>query len=367
MSSSQPAGRPAAPAVPADRGQSEGAGALAGLIGVLDRADEVRPRPRPRAAAHRSAARPAPLRSVQPAPSARAARTPAGPVRTPQVVVVPERVRQPLGGLRGITRRMALWGAGDHGENLAWRTPHRPAPQPGRRRAALRAFTRRMALWGAGEHGQHLAWGAGGSPSSAPPAPRVVDPPVVLRELPSTPSFQPVASSPAAALLPAGPAPSPGPRTGTAASDATARPVHHPSSTEPSARLHVRVRSPRDWPSSGRYGARSTPPSSPVRLPGPTGRTPRVPAPRPPAGSGGAGARGDPGGYPARGSPPPRRTGPVNGRPLGPPDPRVSSSHPPPGAGSAEHVPQRDHGSQPRNAVHRPPSSMPEPVAPLPG
>ncbi|MGY2001591.1 hypothetical protein [Blastococcus sp. SYSU DS1024] len=328
MSSSRQALGPAESAMRADRSPREPGSTLMGLIDVLDRAEQVRPRQRPRPATHRAAARPAPLRSVQPAPAARAAHVPAPPVFTPRVIVVPERVREPLGGVRGLTRRMALWGAGEQGQNLAWRTPAPPAPVPGRRRAALRGFTRRMALWGAGEQGRHLAWGR--------PASRVLrdlDPPVVLREMPSTPSIQPVAPSPAAALLPAGPASSPGSRTGTAASDATARPTAHPSSTEPSVRSrpHAGRRPPGDWPSSGRYGARSTPPFLPVRTPGPAGRTPRVPAPRSPQGSGGAGARGDPAGCPARGSPPPpRRTGPANGTFPSPFTVRAPSAHPRP-------------------------------------
>ncbi|MCF6745361.1 hypothetical protein E9529_14010 [Blastococcus sp. KM273128] len=321
MSSSRQAIGPAA-ALRADRPVHEPAGALAGLIDVLDRADQSRPRPRPRPAAHRSA-RPAPLRSVQPAPAARVPRPVAFPVHSPRVVVVPERVREPLGGLRGIGRRVALWGAGDQGQHLAWRTTPPPAPVPGRRRAAVRAFTRRMALWGAGEQGRHLSWGR---PASR--ALRDLDPPVVLRELPSTPSIQPVASSPAAALLPAVPASSPGSRTGTAAPDATARPSSHPGPTDPAARHRPRAgwRPQRDWPSPGRYGARSTPPSLPVRTPAPAHRTPRVPVPRSPQGSGGAGARGDP---PAvRGSP--RRTGPAGGTDPAPPTTRAPSSHPRP-------------------------------------
>ncbi|MDK3255072.1 hypothetical protein [Blastococcus capsensis] len=333
MNSSQRAIRPAGAAVRADLSGREPASTLAGLIDVLDRADGALPRQRTRPAPHRSAARPAPLRSVQPAPSARAARRPVEASLTPRVVVVPERVRQPLGGLRGVTRRMAMWGAGDQGQYLAWRTPAPSAPVRGRRRAALRAFSHRMALWGAGDQGQHLAWSGSAAPAPTRPVLRDIDPPVVLRELPSTPSIQPVASSPAAALLPAGPASSPGSRTGTAASDATARPTPHPSSTEPTDRSQPRVgwRPPRDWPSSGRYGARSTPPFLPVRPSGPTSRTAGVRAPRSPQGSGGAGARGDPPGCPVRGSPlPPRRTGPADGFPAGPHPPRAPSSHPRP-------------------------------------
>ncbi|TYP86522.1 hypothetical protein [Blastococcus xanthinilyticus] len=325
MSSSQRAVRQPV----ADPSGRQAAGTLAGLIDVLDRADGAPARRRP---VHRNGARPGPLRSVQPAPSARAARVAAAPVLTPRVVVVPDRVRRPLGGLRGIARRMALWGAGDQGEHLAWRTPEPPAPVRGARRAAVRSFGHRMALWGAGAHGEHLAWRASAAPAPARPALRDLDPPVVLRELPSTPSIQPVAPSPAAALLPAGPASSPGSRTGTAASNATARPSH-PSSTEPLVRPLPRVgtRPPRDWPSSGRYGARSTPPSLPVRPSGPTSRLPGVPAPRSPRGSGGAGARGDPAGYPVRGSPlPPRRTGPAIGSDPGAFRPRAPSSHPRP-------------------------------------
>ncbi|RBY93661.1 hypothetical protein DQ237_16945 [Blastococcus sp. TF02-8] len=303
MSSSQQAHRPAPAHVSPDLSGRAPARSLAGLIDVLDRADAGRPRPRP--AVHR-AARPAPLRSVQPAPLARPARA-AAPL-TPRVVVVPERVRQPLGGLRGIVRRAALWGAGEQREYLAWPASTHRAAVPGRRRAAVRDLVRRATLWGAGEHGEHLAWGG--------PAPvRELEPPVVLRELPSTPSIQPVAPSPAAALLPAGPASSPGSRTGTAAPDATDRPSH-PGSTDPATWSRARVaRHPgRDWPSPGRYGARSTPPTPPVRVPSRTSWVPGVPAPRSPGGDGDARARGDPLARATRGSPlPPRRTWPAGG------------------------------------------------------
>jgi hypothetical protein len=75
-----------------------------------------------------------------------------------------------------------------------------PAPAPGPRRglrARVRGLVRRLALWGAGPDGAHLAWGR-----PAAPAPRP-DGPVVLTELPNTPTIQPVAPSPAAALRPA--------------------------------------------------------------------------------------------------------------------------------------------------------------------
>ena len=276
MSSNRRAIRPAG-AVRADLSGREPASTLAGLIDVLDRADGAVPRQRPRPAAHRPGARPAPLRSVQPAPSARPARVPAEPAPR---IVVPERVRQPLGGLRGAVRRMALWGAGDQGQYLAWRSPARPVPLRGRRRAALRAFGRRMALWGAGDQGQYLAWPTATRPAPGRPALRDVDPPVVLRELPSTPSIQPVASSPAAALPPAGPV---------------------------------------------------SPPFLPLRPSGPTSRTSGVPAPRSPRMPGAAGARGDPSACPVRGSPvPPRRTGPANGSFPRPFTTRAPSSRPAP-------------------------------------
>ncbi|WP_040338932.1 hypothetical protein [Candidatus Blastococcus massiliensis] len=189
---------------------AESASSLAGLIDVLDRADGPQSRLRSRpvhTGAFRASGRQTPLRSVQPAPSARAERLPAAPaMRTPRVTVVPEPERRPITGLRDLTRRIALWGGGTDGEYLAWRTPA-PAPRPSRR-AALRALTRRIARWGAGPNGEYLAWGA----PVPVPAPRPVDPPVVLRELPSTPTIRPAAPSPAAALLPPPPAPSPGTR-----------------------------------------------------------------------------------------------------------------------------------------------------------
>ncbi|RZU33883.1 hypothetical protein BKA19_3623 [Blastococcus saxobsidens] len=371
MSSTTRAPRPASAHVSPEPGGRAATSTLAGLIDVLDRADGVRPRQR--SATHRTAGRPGPLRSVQPAPRARSARVPAVPV--PRVVVVPDRVRRPLGGVRGLVRRVALWGAGEQGEYLAWHlpahtrpgsTPGAPAAPPGRRRGALRDLHRRAALWGAGDRGEYLAWG----PSAARPVRRDLDPPVVLRELPSIPTIAPVASSPAPALLPAEPASSPGTRTGTAASDATARPPTLPSSTEPSARSQPRVgsRPPRDWPSSGRYWARSTPPSLPVRSSGPMTRTSAVPAPRAPRGSGDTRARGDPLPGTARGSPPPpRRHGPANGLPPEPFSARAPSSHSLP----APPAPPGTHSARPRqpavDAVSRTPSSTPRPVAHFPG
>jgi len=191
-------------ASPADAGAS-----LAGLIGVLDRADGAPSAQRSRpvhTAAFRASARAVPLRPVPPAPAARPVRLPAP--RTPTVTVVPEPERRPITGLRDLARRAALWGAGPQGEYAAWRTPE-PEPRPPLR-PRLRALTRRIALWGSGPRGEHLAWG-GPAPVAAP---RQVDPPVVLRELPSTPTIRPAASSPAVALIPAPTVPSP--RTGPA-------------------------------------------------------------------------------------------------------------------------------------------------------
>ncbi len=212
---------------------------LAGLIGVLDRADGALAPQRSRpvhTSAHRSSARAVPLRSVPMAPPARPARPAVASMRAPTVTVVPDRERRPLTGLRDLTRRVALWGGGAHGEYLAWRTPE-PAPaMPLRPR--LRAFTRRIALWGAGSRGEHLAWGAP-APATAPvPAPRRVDLPVVLRELPSTPTIRPAASSPAAALIPAPtvPAPRTGPAVLRAAASAPVAAPRPPTRSVPVAR-----------------------------------------------------------------------------------------------------------------------------------
>jgi hypothetical protein len=231
MSSSE---RATAARMPADpMGWHTGRG-LAGLIDVLDRADDgsVYGRSRTRRPAtyrppgsRAGTVRTVPLRSVQPAPVAR-------PV--PGAVPVPEAPPLPTpaaGRLHTVIRRAALWGAGPRGEHLAWRPTARPtaraatvrpalapriaAPPAPPRPARVRRFLRRIALWGAGPGGEYLAWGAATRPTARPlarPAPEpATDRPVVLREMPSTPTIQPAAPSPAAALPPHGPA-STGPR-----------------------------------------------------------------------------------------------------------------------------------------------------------
>lgn len=195
---------------PAARAQGQGR-SIAGLIDVLDRAEGAGPVRRPqarRAASSRpagmraGAVRTGPLRSVQPAPMARPA-----PALAPRVRVLPEPERVPVTRLSDVIRRAAMWGAGPRGEHLAWRVaPHR-ATTPSRR-ARVRALVRRLALWGAGPDGEYLAWGRPARPAVRPE----LDPPVVLREMPSTPLIQPVASSPAAVLLPRAPASSAGSR-----------------------------------------------------------------------------------------------------------------------------------------------------------
>src|SRR4051812_36939613 len=134
---------------------------LAGLIDVLDRADAMLPRHRSRprrSAAYRPAGRrvPTPVRPVPAPPAGRALPAPA-----PRTVAAPPSA---------------------HGV-----------------RARLHAVVRRLALWGAGPDGAYLAWGG--------PRPSRLDPPVVLTELPSTPTVstppsRPAVSSPTAALFP---------------------------------------------------------------------------------------------------------------------------------------------------------------------
>jgi hypothetical protein len=169
----RPAARPAGPREP-------GAG-LAGLIDVLDRADPsvAFRRPLPRHTAGRRTAgalgRPAPLPPARPVPVLRATdRTPptrpAGPA--------PDADAPPAGAGLELLRRVVPRGAG----------------------ACLRgwrAVVRRAALWGAGPDGVNLAWHTR-RPAAAPRP----DGPVLLRELPSTPTVRPAVPSPAAGCRP---------------------------------------------------------------------------------------------------------------------------------------------------------------------
>ncbi|MGY1690218.1 hypothetical protein [Geodermatophilus sp. SYSU D01105] len=209
---------------------------LSGLLDVLERADELplrRPRPG-RAAVLRPGAARRPARSL---PVAR-------PVPAPR-----PRPAAPASSAAPVPEPPAA-------------APRPAADQPARPslRARLRGLVRRLALWGAGPDGAHLAWGR-----PVPPALRP-DGPVVLTELPNTPTIQPAAPSPAAALRPArAPRPVAPPRV----------PVVPP--------LARQVPAPRPTPSPG------TAPAGHRR------GTPRASAP--------ARARGDPRPPPARGSP----------------------------------------------------------------
>jgi hypothetical protein len=276
------------------RGQTHG---LAGLIDVLDRADgavATRRAPARRPSAHRpagarsGAVRTVPLRSVQPAPMAR-------PTAAPRAYVVPEPERIPVTRLSDLVRRAAMWGAGPRGEYLAWRTGShtvparaaqpRPAapvtPRPRATRAArVRALARRMALWGSGPGGKYLAWGGPDLPDPhLANQRRVVDPPVVLRELPSTPSIEPAAPSPAAALLPRGPASSAGPRgMPPVPRGAVAVPGVRPSGPPERSQAPGRPSAARSSPSAaGAARARGDPPSSPARGSPPVLRRARSP------------------------------------------------------------------------------------------
>lgn len=301
---------------------------LAGLLDVLDRADvpaSQRARTRRPAvdrpeAYRRGTARRQPLRSVPQAPPARPLPAGASPAAAPAPARVPAVAQRP-GPLRALTRRVALWGAGVDGAYLAWRggealaaTPAvTPAAHTGtvakapaaRRPSRLRALTRRLALWGAGVDGEYLAWfPAGRTAGIGEPADRrpLSDRPVVLREMPSTPMIQPAASSPAAALLPRGPASSAGPR-GARPVAPGAVPVH---GVRPGGRLERSVAT--GW-------------SSPAR-----------PSP---AGNGLVRARGDPVSCPVRGSPPPARRARSPGSPLRSPFPRGPTPRTDPGASRA--------------------------------
>ena len=150
------------------------------------------------AGARTGGVRTVPLRSVQPAPMARripgaAPATPAVPLPAP--AVSPH--RDPLGRTLGRRSRRAS----------TWPGARTPCP-PGCRAAARRTD-------GTPPVGSAAAPGAPdrpvgrrpgrrvprlGRPRAAPDAKRAADRPVVLREMPSTPMIQPVASSPAAAL-----------------------------------------------------------------------------------------------------------------------------------------------------------------------
>jgi len=250
-------------------------------------------------AAFRASARAVPLRPVPAAPAALPGRVPGAARRTPTVTVVPEPERRPITGLRDLARRAALWGAGPQGEHLAWRTPE-PAPRPPLR-PRLRALTRRIALWGSGPRGEHLAWG-GPAPVAAL---RQVDPPVVLRELPSTPTIRPAASSPAVALIPAPTVPFP--RTGPAVLRAPATdPVAaaRPTTTGPVGPGWAPP--PPGWPQPPAWGSRrqvAVPVGRTTVLPPlPAGPRRTVPASRAAtagARAGPARARGDPRSVPA--------------------------------------------------------------------
>ena len=301
----------AAARMPADLTGRDSGRTLAGLIDVLDRADGGMPRRRPlprhaaaaRAAAYRSGAvRTVPLRSVRPAPPARPAPVPFRAQPQAPATTVAAYSTSP-GVVARMTRRVALWGAGADGAHLAW---HSSAPAAvssypvaaaaAERRPALgrpgllAALRRRAALWGAGAHGEYLAW-------SAPPLPRSaarislrgVDGPVVLRELPSTPTVQPAVPSPAAALVP-------GPASSPAGPEARPAPIGHRPPAPPVAESE---------PAGPRVPVQS------ARTPQPTGWPPRPlrsssrPARSFPTATGLARARGDPSPCRARGSPRP--------------------------------------------------------------
>jgi hypothetical protein len=266
---------------------------LAGLIDVLDRAEDPvlpsRPRPR-RATPYRSpharvvADRWDPLRSAAPRPEPRTVSR-AVPVRPMQQAPSTRLPAAPHSG----AARLALPAVHPTAPPVAV-----PAAVPAGLRARLRALVRRVALWGAGSDGAYLAWGAPAQrvyrPSdvrTAAPARRVVDPPVVLRELPSTPTIRPAASSPAAVSSPTTPM-APGWRT-TSAGSLCGR----PTVVRPSAVLAAR--------STGHSSGR-VPAAAAVGLSARSSVPARARAPDP-----ATGIRGSPGTPPARGSPPVRQ------------------------------------------------------------
>jgi hypothetical protein len=297
-----------------DTARSHPTRGLAGLIDVLDRADGAGParpiRHRSAASSRAGAGRAVPLRSVRPAPPAR-------PVPTPPRVVqddpAPTDWSLPAGGaaasipqspLSALVRRVALWGAGPQGEYLAWRAapavvaraPQTAVRRPVGRPSLLTSLVRRVALWGAGPQGEHLAWSAGPPRAAVPHTRADVDRPVVLRELPSTPTVQPVASSPATALV-AGPVSVPGDPVAPPARSGNRPPVRPVAARLPAgpsvAMPSARTSQPTGWPTR-----------PPRQLHRPTAQFPA-------AGSGPARSRGDPLDFPARGSPrPPPRPAP---------------------------------------------------------
>ncbi len=164
---------------------------LSGLLDVLDRAEEFPPR------------RPRPGRSTGLRPGG--PRRSAGPLPPARPVPVPAARPRPVASSSAPVAAAPVAPAAAGGT-----TTERPAPRPPFR-ARLGALLRRLALWGAGPDGAHLAWGrpaARIADAPAVPAPAAVpaprgDGPVLLTELPSTPTIQPAAPSPAAALVPA--------------------------------------------------------------------------------------------------------------------------------------------------------------------
>ncbi len=315
---------------PGSSSPSPDEGTLSGLLAVLERA-EARPsagRPRPRRAVLHASPRARgrhvlpmarPVLPPRPRPSAPAvvpAVVPARPATPAPVMWRPATGRpvvQPPAAPRrqpGLARRLALWGAGPDGAHLAWNrpvavaaapiatTPPPTTPPPDGPAAAgpapraglvgrLRRGVRRLALWGAGPTGAHLAW-------NVPPQPRVYSlrlpplpartAPVRLTELPSTPTIQPAASSPAAALVPA-----PRLRAAGVHLRATARPprASQPRASEPTGWPAVRpepcpaLPAPSGWPvretgglrvgtrSPDRARTRGDPPTCRIRGPSP--------------------------------------------------------------------------------------------------